>query len=204
MVQASWAFAKVAVSDQIGRFAGMLGLRVNPPPPTFEQILSRHQQMSKNAQIPSENGSPQQPTSISDGPKAIRPRATGDQPALKESGQQDIDISSITSPGAELGTELRSSFFRPILAFKKKFAQTWRPAAGYPPRGSIIVSGLVEVDSPKAWLVFDVKATYDPKEKEFDGQNMTVALRRFQVKKQGPMGRAPLPPFPPPMAGRPY
>jgi hypothetical protein len=81
-------------------------------------------------------------------------------------------------------------FFRAIMAFKVKMAQTWRPAPNYPPRGSILVSGLVELDSPKAWLVFDVKAAWDPKTRSYDARSMLLQLRRMQLKKQGPAGGA--------------
>jgi hypothetical protein len=79
-------------------------------------------------------------------------------------------------------------FFRAIMAFKVKMVQTWRPTQNYPPRGSILVSGLVELDSPKAWLVFDVKAAWDPKTRSFDARSMHLQLRRMQLKKQGPAG----------------
>jgi len=48
----------------------------------------------------------------------------------------------------------------------------------------------VELDSPKAWLVFDVKAAWDPKTRSYDARSMHLKLRRMQLKKQGPVGGA--------------
>lgn len=75
-----------------------------------------------------------------------------------------------------------------VMAARTKFAQTWRAAPYYPPRGSIIVSGLIELDAPRAWLVVDVKAAWDPKTKTFDMKSMQLVLRRLQMKKQAPLG----------------
>lgn len=83
---------------------------------------------------------------------------------------------------------LKLHALRAYVAFKQKFAQTWRPAPNYPPRGSILVSGLVELEAPLAWIVVDVKAAWDPKTKSYDSRSMQMMLRRLQMKRQGPIG----------------
>lgn len=205
LLQATWAFTKVAMLDALGSAAGMLGLRSGSQVPTqlsMEQIIARHQQMAKNPQMPSENGPPPQSTAISSGPKTIGPGGNSGQQPLTTKGKEEFELS--TKPGSNVD----SHFFRPVMAFKATLAQKWRPAKGHPPRGCILVSGLVEVDSPKAWMVFDVRAAYDPKTREYDGRTLNVSLRRHQPKRQGPVSPRPpvmpsLPPNPP-QAGRPY
>ncbi|KAK5651636.1 hypothetical protein OQA88_11811 [Cercophora sp. LCS_1] len=75
----------------------------------------------------------------------------------------------------------------PWESFKKTLGKTWTPIKSVPPRGSIAVSGLVEIESSKAWVVIDVFAWYDPKAKAFDMNSTMMRLRRVQFKLQAPM-----------------
>ena len=170
------------VVDDVKRVAGMLGVRQTPPPP-LEQIIARHQQLIKGQA--GKDGQPVAPQSIDDATKAVTTTSTPEKSSLAGKDPKDVE-GDVTK--ALLG--LHAHFFRAIMAFKTKLAQTWRPAPNYPPRGSILVSGFVELDSPKAWLVFDVKAAWDPKAAEFDARSMHLQLRRMQLKKQGPAGGA--------------
>jgi len=176
------------VKDEYKKIASKLGLSSSPPPPSLEQIIARHQQLMKNPQAPSPDGPPAQPSVMGTTPKAIG-NGPSEKSAIAGKGDQEIEI----NPAAKI---VHAHFMRPIMAFRAKLAQTWRPAQNFPPRGSLLVSGLVEIDSPKAWLVFDVHAAYDPKDKEFDPRSMKVELRRFQLKKQGPVGPGRPPPAP--------
>jgi hypothetical protein len=81
-----------------------------------------------------------------------------------------------------------SQILHAVMAFSSKLAQTWKPAKSMPPRGSLIVSGFVEIDSPKAWIVVDVIAAWDPKTRQYDSESMRVHFRRLQMKKQAPLG----------------
>lgn len=170
------------VTDDAKYFAEKLGLRTSKPPPSIEQIVAKHQQMFKGPpQLPTKDGPPApiQPPVLGAGSQAITsPPGQGKTPLTGEK-PSELDIGQVA---------LHSHFFRPIMAFKAKLAQTWRPAPNFPPRGSILVSGLVELDTPKAWLVFDVKAAWDPKTRAYDPRSMHVQLRRMQLKKQGPVG----------------
>lgn len=75
----------------------------------------------------------------------------------------------------------------PWESIKKQLGKTWQPIKALPPRGSIAVTGLVEIDAAKAWVVIDVFAWYDPKAKAFDMNSTTMRLRRVQFKVQAPM-----------------
>jgi hypothetical protein len=143
LVKSFWSFTKVMVVDDAKRIAGMLGIRNTKPPPSLEQILARHQQLMKGTQAPPPKEGPAESLAQSSigaitGPE--KSTLTGKKP-------DEVEVSP--------AMQFYAHFFRGIMAFKQKFAQTWKPAPNYPPRGSILVSGLVEVDSPKAWLVFD-------------------------------------------------
>ncbi|KAH7371455.1 hypothetical protein BKA64DRAFT_698951 [Cadophora sp. MPI-SDFR-AT-0126] len=160
LVQSFWSFTKVMVVDDVKRIAGMLGIRSGPPPPSLDQLLARHQQLLKGPQAPqlqSKDSTPTQPPTVAQPPKGMP--GSAEKPALMGKGPDEEELAS-------KGMAFHAHFFRPIMAFKAKLAQTWKPAPNYPPRGSILVSGMVELDSPRAWLVFDVKAAWDPKKDE--------------------------------------
>lgn len=184
LAKSFWTFTKVMVIDDVKRIAGLLGFQQAPPPP-LEQIIARHQQLIKSpGAAPNKDGLPQ---AVSDPTKAL-PSATGPQNvALTGTGKQPGPGEQVNSPGSSALT-VPSHFINAMMAFKAKLSQTWKPAVRFPPRGSIVVSGFVELDAPKAWLVFDVNAAWDPKTKEFDTRGMFLKLRRMQLKKQGPAG----------------
>ena len=179
-----WNFTKVAVADDTKRLAGMLGIRSSSPPPSLEQIVARHQQLMKGPQLPSKDGPPALPQPPGDPKNAITTTTSTEKTSLTRRKEDEQQL----GPATSAAMVFHAHFLRPIMAFKAKMAQTWRPAPNYPPRGSILVSGLVELDSPKAWLVFDVKAAWDPKTKSYDPRSMHLQLRRMQLKKQGPAG----------------
>ncbi len=75
----------------------------------------------------------------------------------------------------------------PWNAFKGTWAKTFKPVKTAPPRGSFLVSGLVELETPRATVVIDVAAWYDPKTMTYDGKSMFMGVRRVQLKTQSPM-----------------
>lgn len=72
------------------------------------------------------------------------------------------------------------------LTFMATLQSTTKPSSGPPPRGSLVISGLVEMLGSNAMATVDVRAAYDPKERKFVGVNL--AVRRFQERIQGPKG----------------
>lgn len=175
------------VVDDARRLAGILGISSSQPPSSLDQIVARHQQMIKRPEAPTKDGPPTESAhpSVGDATKAIT-SAGPEKSTLAGKKSEEMEV----SPATSAAMAFHAHFFRAIMAFKVKLSQTWKPAPNYPPKGSILVSGLVELDSPKAWLVFDVKAAWDPKTRLYDARSMHLKLRRMQLKKQGPMGGA--------------
>ena len=188
------SFLKVLVGDEYKRLASKLGISSSPPPLSMEQVLARHQQMMKNTPAPSPDGPPSQSPASGSGTKAIT-GPTAEESTLAEKGHE-VEVRQPRT-GMQIGVGMHTYLIRPMMAFRTKLAETWRLAPDYAPRGSILVSGLVEIDSPKAWLVFDVKAGYDPKERTWDRRSMKVKLRRYQLKRQAPPGGSGGPALPP-------
>ncbi|KAL2063250.1 hypothetical protein VTL71DRAFT_5055 [Oculimacula yallundae] len=190
VMQSFWSFTKVVVADESQRLAGMLGIRSSTPL-SIDQLFAQQQQLLKGGQAPQLPTNASTPTQVSDAPRDRKERMAEIRaereafmklsPAEKrEAVIEDAKKSNLKN------LAIRDYFLKPITAFKAKLAQTWRPVPNYPPRGSLIISGLVELESPKAMLVFDVRAAWDPKTREFDSRSMSIKLRRFQQKKQSP------------------
>ena len=71
-------------------------------------------------------------------------------------------------------------------SFWGTFAKTWKPVEDFPPRGSIEVSGMIEIGGPIARVRFDVYAAYDPKDSRCLGLNLRKA--KIQPAQPGPRG----------------
>ncbi len=75
----------------------------------------------------------------------------------------------------------------PWQAFRQRMAQTWRPLHDYPPRGSISVSGVVELDTPRARITLEAFAWWDPKAENFDSRSLYIRWRSVRPKMQNPL-----------------
>ncbi|TVY22992.1 hypothetical protein LHYA1_G008809 [Lachnellula hyalina] len=182
-----WNFTKVLIVDDTKRIASMLGIRSTPSAPSIEQLLQKQQQMMKGS-LPNKDGPPAQAEGeTTSSPKAMIKISTAAKTRLSEQPEEKTTQETEIWPGTRVAVALHQHFNHAIMAFKGKFLQTWHPTANYPPRGSILVSGMVELEAPKAYLVFDVNAAWDPQVQDFDARSMVVKLRRFQWKSQGPV-----------------
>ncbi|KAI9744422.1 MAG: hypothetical protein M1818_001951 [Claussenomyces sp. TS43310] len=197
VAQSSWSFSKVLFTQNKDKLAEMLGIKPKEEP--FPDIylgkrmkppvagLGKPEDISGEALPPAASrgfGPSKKPDDGDDLVAKSSPTPLDGSGKVADQSQSTVDLQK--AHASLIGMKMH--LVRAMLAFRLKLAQTWKPARGYPPRGSIIVSGLVELDTPKAWLVVDVKAAWDPKEKVFAGESTRLALRRMQMKKQAPLG----------------
>lgn len=178
----AWEFTKVVYMVESQRIAGMLGIQTQHPQlQSIDQLIARQQQIlrgtGKDSQGPSQTSGAtrEAKTSVI---KVNAPVIAGSE----EKGSNDSDIDIMQK--ARLANQQR--FFAPLVAFKQKLQKTWKRTPDHPPRGSILMSGMVELESTAAYFVFDVSAAWDPKQRAYDKRSMHLVLRRFQWKKQGP------------------
>lgn len=195
LIQGGWAFFKVATVDGIGKLAGALGLRSSPQPPSLQHILMQNAQIAaaKAPQMASKNGGSPPPTENGGNAKSV----------LTSKEEQNLSVPAPT----KIIKDSQTFLLRPVGAFWAKYhkAQADRTNSSElrAPKGSIIVNGLVEIDAPRGWIVFDVVAAYQPQEKQFDVRAFKIQVRRMVDKKQRPAIKPPRI-GPPPVAGRPY
>ncbi|RDL42433.1 uncharacterized protein BP5553_02412 [Venustampulla echinocandica] len=172
LMRSCWDFAKVLVADDTKWFAGILGIQSNNSPvPSLGELVTRNEHPLKH------------PALNKTGP----PLTT--EPAKSTVDGKIAEDEYFASAEQTKLAALRQHFLKPIAAFKTKFKQTWSPARNYPPRGCIILKGLVELEGPKAYVLFDVSAAWDPKTKTFHKDSYDIKVKRLSAKKQGPLSR---------------
>ncbi|KAM0128686.1 hypothetical protein ACHAO1_008913 [Botrytis cinerea] len=194
LFQSSWSFIQVLAAEEFKSIAEIFGVEVqtSPAQQSLEQMLARSQRMMKELK-----GQQKVPGGVQ-GPLDAK-----DEPSQQHLDDKSKEIRDITRPGKSTVIEeifpalvnsireIHAGFEKPIIAAKLKYAEAnrkLRPTQNLHPRGSIMVSGFVELESDRAFLVFDVIAAWDPKKKDFDTESMQLKLRRMQRKKQRPIG----------------
>ncbi|RKF62803.1 hypothetical protein OnM2_030042 [Erysiphe neolycopersici] len=180
MTISTWNFTKAVIADYLEKIANMIGFKTAAPP-TLEQILTRHRQFMKGGKISPHDGSSLEQQLYPEGVD-VSPAPSIKQPKQNQENSQE-EYENIVE---EIMPVLRRHFSGPLLAFKKSFAKSWKDATPNPPRGCVCVSGLVEIETTKAYLIFDVMAHWNPQTKLFDIESLAAGLRRIQLKKQAP------------------
>ncbi|KAI0137703.1 hypothetical protein F4776DRAFT_104870 [Hypoxylon sp. NC0597] len=206
-----WSFSGALLKQNALKFAQLLGYEPNPAPnPSLQQAMEKVHQKLKNpkpepdAKAPS--SLPSAKTQAADGSSTdsaspVEKRSSNPSPAPGSStATPGSGVSSPVPiiPTAEGGKPksardiygiktTREHTSEPWRAFTQKFVQTWRPIPDLPPRGSIYVSGLVEITTSRALITVDVSAFWDPKTEKFDLKNANFRLRTLRMRTQTPM-----------------
>lgn len=71
--------------------------------------------------------------------------------------------------------------------FLKQWRSKWRPLQGHPPRGVVVVTGLVEMKASHGYVVLDCAGFYDPKTKDYVLDNMHFRVRQITPFTQRPL-----------------
>jgi hypothetical protein len=144
-----------------------------------QEATRRPQEVSDPSSLASSAGAaPAAPSTPRD-----KPMSVSNKPALDQSNQ---------------GTpEQQKSWVEDmILAFSnsepwKKLKETYhrerRPPRPDPPRGCIIVTGLVQLETTRGWVTCELLAYYDPKTKAYAPGTTRISVWRAQPKQQGPL-----------------
>ncbi|XXH06133.1 hypothetical protein Hte_012578 [Hypoxylon texense] len=208
LTESLWAFSATLMKQNAANLAKLLGYdQKSPPPPPLQQATEKVQQIKKqaaksesresgslsSANAQASDGSSAGSSSIEKKPAESSP-APGSSPASPNSSVIPI------LPGAESGKPRSAKDMYGIKhtqghtsgawsAFKQKFGQTWRPMRELPPRGAILVNGLVEISTKRAFITVDCSAWWDPKTKRYDPKTASFRLRSLRMKNQAPSRR---------------
>ncbi|KAI8961244.1 hypothetical protein F5Y11DRAFT_326783 [Daldinia sp. FL1419] len=200
-----WSFSGALFKQNISNFARLFGHEPAHPDTSFQQAVekfkkSSQESNSKTAKSLSSENMKASDSSSTDPASPVEKRsaeATPDPRPSTASPSSGVSSPVPIIPGAEPGKPKSAKDMYGIqttrehtssawLAFKQTFAQTWRPIRGMPPRGSVFVTGLVEVVTPRAFITIDVTAWWDPKTETFDMKTTNFRLKTLRIKTQAP------------------
>ncbi|KAK8113492.1 hypothetical protein PG984_014018 [Apiospora sp. TS-2023a] len=205
MTLSTWAFTTELFKQNLNSVAKYFGFESQSPEPsadiqaTLDKIrrqLAKGQPKAPDAKEQSPLASPK--TQSVDGSEtstttAMSPSSTSDStttpdpsgPGPKANGAaSDKPASAKNMYGIRQMSDHTSG---PWQTFKRKFGQSWKPAGNLPPRGSIGVSGMVEVTCPTATMTVEIWAYWDPQAKKFDPKTIQMRLKPIRMKHQAPM-----------------
>ncbi|KAI1384269.1 uncharacterized protein F4822DRAFT_65147 [Hypoxylon trugodes] len=202
-----WSFSAALVKQNLSNFVKLFGYGSNPTPdPTIQKTMEKFQERIRKQEAESDpktrdslsSAKTQATDSSTNSTSPVDTGSAKSSPAPGSTASPSSSMSPIpVVPGAEstkpksvnniYGIEYaREHTSGPRQAFEQTFSQTWRPIRHLPPRGVIIVSGLVEVTSPRAIATIDVHAFWDPKTKNFDMRTAVFRLRQLRRRTQTP------------------
>lgn len=196
--QSMCTLTKVLAVEHFRKLAEMFGiqLQTSHAQKSMDQLLARSQKLIKEMNgEPKVAGDVQRPLTAKGGipqqPLDDKSKEIGGGAALPgKSTSKDDMLSGLIGNFKDI----HQIFAKPILAAKIKYTQIskqMRSTMNLHPRGSVMVSGLVEIEAEKAFLVFDIVAAWDPKKKEYHAESMRLVLRRVQKKRQPPLNAPP-------------
>ncbi|KAI0466610.1 hypothetical protein F4859DRAFT_496759 [Xylaria cf. heliscus] len=194
-----WSFASALMTQNVMTIARFFGYETRTDSSatmrqTIERIQQQLRQSGKPSTVPPSLPSPQGRTGDGSTASSFPPvdeRAAGSTRTPETMGTGGgVDNALPTVPKAKDMYIIRSAQEHtsgPWDAFKKSLAKTWRHPQAYPPRGSMRVSGLVEVNTPHHIMTVDCLGWWDPQTKKFDQGTLVLSLRAIRPKVQSPL-----------------
>ncbi|KAI9811337.1 MAG: hypothetical protein M1827_005497 [Pycnora praestabilis] len=182
-----WASYTAVFSLEVQKFKAFFGMGTKNDqqlsttiPLALQGMRGGRQTDNQQANSESASGNPSGPlVESSESAKSSVSSTSNPKPENSVSLRDKLtSLPSLPAPSQEMSTMLS--------AFMTKLAVTWKPAKPPPPRGTFLVSGLVEVQGSKAVCVIDVQAAYNPIESKWD--QVALKVRRLQPRKQAPPG----------------
>lgn len=187
---AFFSFFKVLATGAVDSTLVAVGLKSPTPPPlTIEDLLAKRHALLQSVKKVTEVDK----SDTGKGPLATFRTGSAEANDSSAVGRLESVLGASKEEGGKQATwkrtqeTLSSQFKTPIQTFKARWFKGMNGSKPHPPRGSVVVSGFVEVESKKSWIVLDVVAFWDPKTRQYDKRSMTVALRRLQAKEVAPL-----------------
>lgn len=124
------------------------------------------------------------PESTSEAP-TMSPRPTPSSTTSPSANGPDAEAARSTKAKDMYGVrEISEHTSGPRAAMTNTFMRLFRPAQPSPPRGSVLISGLVQLMSPDALVTLDVVAYWDPAEKKWwPGIDIKMRQSRTRAKE---------------------
>jgi len=176
-----WASYRTTLSFQMARLKQMLGLdeESGNPNSSLPSGMTSLDQLRKS----SAKQEAQPPARMDKLPDA---KSAG-QGSTKETPKQPFpDSSKILSSLLPSVVQIGNDNGAGITAWKRTLAKNWRPPHDFGQRGTLLVTGLVQIEGPKGVCVLDIAGSYHPRESRYT--HVTCGIRNFRPRKQHPRG----------------
>lgn len=142
----------------------------------FQELAKASNKQGKSSGAKAEQEADSDP--LADVPDPPSPNVSSSSTSKLSEAKQRLQSLGLLGVMGDLGSALTS--------FKNSLLKTWKFPSTPPERGTVIVSGLVELVGTKATCVLDVRAAFHPKENRFVA--IGIGVRRLQARKQAPKG----------------
>jgi hypothetical protein len=158
------------------------------PGPEVQKALQQiRQQATRRPEEVNDPGSMSSSASAPSAPSSAprdKPMPVPDKPTLGQNKQDTPDQKSWLQ---EMVLSVATS--QPWKQLKQTYSREQRPFKADPPRGSVCVSGLVELETSKSYVVLDVMTYYDPKTNARAPGTTAIYFRKIRAKQQTPLRR---------------
>ncbi|KAF4834529.1 hypothetical protein CGCTS75_v003105 [Colletotrichum tropicale] len=184
MTLSTWAFTSALVKQHFEGLSRALGFEPSKPMSPFPSLPGGNVQQTKSeGPLPSANRQTPDGTPAENASHDVSKTSDSRQSGEPESGGRTNFVRDTAMSHIEGMKQITDG---PAREFRKKLAQSWKPTRSYPPRGCILVSGFVEIELPRGFVVIDVWGHWNPKTEKFEPRSTYMILRRIQMKQQAP------------------
>lgn len=179
----SWAFTSALLKQHYMDISRALGFESSKPVQTFPSVSGGNMQQKTQGPLPSANRQTPDGTPAENASHNVSKTTDSSQADEPESGGKTNFVRDTAISHIEGMKQITDG---PAREFRRKLAQSWKPTRPSPPRGCILVSGFVECELPKGFVLIDVWGFWNPKTETFETKSTFMNVRRVQMKQQSP------------------
>ncbi|KAJ0296764.1 hypothetical protein COL516b_011313 [Colletotrichum fioriniae] len=179
----SWAFTSALLKQHYMDISRALGFESSKPVQPFPSVSGGNMQQKSQGPLPSANRQTPDGTPAENASHNVSKTTDASQADEPESGGKTNFVRDTAISHIEGMKQITDG---PAREFRRKLAQSWKPTRPSPPRGCILVSGFVECELPKGFVLIDVWGFWNPKTETFETKSTFMTVRRVQMKQQSP------------------
>ncbi|UQC87590.1 uncharacterized protein CLUP02_13107 [Colletotrichum lupini] len=161
----SWAFTSALLKQHYMDISRALGFESSKPVQTFPSVNGGNMQQKTQGPLPSANRQTPDGTPAENASHNVSKTTDSSQADEPESGGKTNFVRDTAISHIEGMKQITDG---PAREFRRKLAQSWKPTRPSPPRGCILVSGFVECELPKGFVLIDVWGFWNPKTETFE------------------------------------
>lgn len=180
-----WAFSWSLFKQHLQDAARVLGFSTKPSEPVSGQVLAKAAesmaQRGQSKKIPpriQEPGSMSSSTKTPSGPVTDNPNKP--IPLSEDSREEDDRIRpQDLYPYESIRQHIQEAWSDLLMSLKRR----WHRTPNFPPRGCVLVGGMVRLTTSSGWVLVQCRGWWNPKTKKFEFDNVVLALWMLRAKR---------------------